>query len=106
LRVDDDALPGEREQRFQHIIFQVGGRLFELIEEEGGRCIGVADKGQGEFADPVEPVGMGYPFDVEVLADIDMLAQPFCGVVQFIEDYPVIDSLNRCLLSGSCIDII
>jgi hypothetical protein len=36
LRVDDDALAGEREQWLKDIILQVFRRLFEFIEEEGG----------------------------------------------------------------------
>lgn len=106
LRVDDDPLSGERKQRLQHIILQIGGRLFELAEEKGRRCIGVMDKGKCEFTDPVEPVGVSYPFDVEVLADINMPAQPFGRVVQFIKNYPVIDTAYRRLFSGRGMDVI
>ena len=65
----------------------------------------MADERQGEFADPVEPVGMSYPLDVEILADIDMGSQVGRCAVQFIENDPVVNPADPCLTFGRRIEI-
>ena len=39
------------------------------------------DKGEREFADAIEPVGVGDPLDIEFLTDVDVRAKGGCGMV-------------------------
>ena len=44
--IDDHSLSRKGEQRFQYIVFQVGGRLFDLVEEESGGNKGMVQEGR------------------------------------------------------------
>jgi len=105
LRVDDDALAGEREEWLKDIILQVSRWLSQFIQEECGRCIGVVYKGKGEFADAVEPVGMCNPLDIEVLADIEVRTEGGGGLVELVENDSIIDAPHACFALGDGVDI-
>lgn len=66
----------------------------------------MTNKGQGEFADAIEPAGVCHPFHVQVLTDVDMWTDPVCCAMQLVEDEPVIDPFYQCLFPCGGVQVI
>ena len=101
MGVNDDTLAGEGEEGFEDIVFEVGGRLLEIIQKEGRRSIWMMDKRQSELADAVEPIGMRDPLDIEFLTDVRMRAKCGRGVVELIEDDAVVNAADAGFALGN-----
>src|SRR5207302_619253 len=94
---DYDPEAGERVQRFERVVLEIGGNFGQFMEKPYLRNRAVPQVRNGKFADAEIPVGMSCPFYVEIVAPIEVERHIFA--LQFVDNGPVVNPVNGDALS-------